>query len=171
MISRNFGLSSKKPTAASTLRDKIRFLRSRLNHNNATEFCFRAPKVKLVGVSPRFCDCESVLRTQGINVPNPRSGWQHEAWGEAKRSPRNVSLRVFKARGAGDRRSITIDVNRNRSRPLRGLDCYFFLDPGACAPGFMLTSAPRTNYEWPALGAVTFLDNFFFTATLQVSLR
>jgi hypothetical protein len=35
---------------------------------------------------------------------NPRSGCQHKAWGGAKRNPRNPSLKIFKARGAGDSR-------------------------------------------------------------------
>ena len=30
-----------------------------------------------------------------------------------------------------------------RCRPLCGLNHYFYIDPGACAPGFMLTPASQ----------------------------
>jgi hypothetical protein len=40
---------------------------------------------------------------------------------------------------------IWIDVRRDSYRPLRGLDPFLFFDPGAYAPGFMLTSASRTK--------------------------
>jgi hypothetical protein len=33
----------------------------------------------------------------------------------------------------------------NGCRPLRGLDPFFLIDPGACAPGFTLSCAPRTD--------------------------
>jgi hypothetical protein len=34
---------------------------------------------------------------------SPRSGRQHKAWGVAKRNPRIVNTKTFRARGAGDR--------------------------------------------------------------------
>jgi hypothetical protein len=35
---------------------------------------------------------------------NPRSGWQHRAWGEAQRNPRIAKPKISKAREAADRR-------------------------------------------------------------------
>jgi len=37
------------------------------------------------------------------------------------------------------------DSSGNGCRPLRGLDLFFNLDPGANAPGFMLSPAPRAG--------------------------
>jgi len=54
---------------------------------------------------------------------------------------------LTQARGAGGSGSISIDVKRDSYRPLRGLDPFMFFDPGADAPGFMLTSAPRTETD------------------------
>jgi hypothetical protein len=42
---------------------------------------------------------------------------------------------------------IGINVNRNSYRPLRGLHKFLFCNPGACAPGFMLPSASRTETD------------------------
>ena len=51
---------------------------------------------------------------------------------------------MSEARGAGDSRIIWTILKSPSYRPLRGLDYILVLDPGAYAPGFMLTSAPRT---------------------------
>jgi hypothetical protein len=51
---------------------------------------------------------------------NPRSGCQHKAWGGAKRNPRNPSLKIWGARGAGDSRWGL------GCRPLRGLNGYWW---------------------------------------------
>ena len=73
--------------------------------------------------------------------PSPRSGRQHKAWGA---SPRDVKRIKFGARETGDSRTF------KHCRPLRGLAIEFYWDPGACAPGFMLTpasQAKRTRWE------------------------
>ncbi|HBB89250.1 MAG TPA: hypothetical protein DC047_16725 [Blastocatellia bacterium] len=32
---------------------------------------------------------------------NPRGGWEHKAWGEAKRNPRNRNNKITRARDSG----------------------------------------------------------------------
>jgi len=85
-----------------------------------------------------------------VYVSNPRSGCEHKAWGEAQRNPRNQPLRISGARGAADSCFITTDVlQSNRYRPRRGLyEISRLDDPGVSlrfTPGFMLSSAPRTD--------------------------
>src|SRR6185369_3523906 len=61
---------------------------------------------------------------------SPRSGRKHKAWGA---SPRIEAIKTrLSARSA-----------RQRCRPLRGLARLLINDPGACAPGFMLSLASR----------------------------
>jgi hypothetical protein len=61
---------------------------------------------------------------------SPRSGRQHKAWGA---SPRYDRKKHFEPTLVGDSAAA-------RSAGLGGL---IVLDPGACAPGFMLPPAPR----------------------------
>jgi len=61
--------------------------------------------------------------------------------------PQDRVGRLNQGRGAGGSRMIWIDVKRNSYRPLRGLHSLSFFDPGADAPGFMLSSASRTETD------------------------
>src|SRR5690242_9378350 len=80
--------------------------------------------------------CSGTKKACEADEANPRSGWKHKAWGASPRfefpitpgSPRSGRQRRWKA------------VARRH-----GLACCFLLrKPGACAPGFMLSSATRT---------------------------
>src|SRR5262249_49483637 len=53
---------------------------------------------------------------------------------------------------------IPIDVNRSRSRSLRGLNCWWAFVPGAYAPGFMLSRASRADF----VPLVLFTGRFHF---------
>jgi len=67
------------------------------------------------------------------SAPNPRSGWKHKAWGAGSRT-RNVNG----ARDSGRQRLESCAVAR-----FAGSICLSDHDPGAGAPGFMLSPASR----------------------------
>jgi hypothetical protein len=72
-----------------------------------------------------YTDTRGYTDTKGdipeqTGVTNPRSGCQHKAWGV---SPKYTSANKPSLR-SGRQWVIMIDVNRNRCRPLRGLNCF-----------------------------------------------
>ncbi len=99
------------------------------------------------------------------------AGCQHKAWGGTKRNPRCASVKILKARGAGDSRSAG-DVDRSigsrcgldPSLPLgfctaiarsAGSMIISGLVPGAYAPGFMLSPAPQASIRLASASRTT----------------
>src|SRR3954468_10569100 len=102
---------------------------------------------------------------------SPRSGRQRKAWGGASRNPRYVNenskepaerATAFAITGRAGKERVFIRLSPApravcpfpqlilgltpqalRCRPLRGLSALFAIDPGAHAPGFTLSPAPR----------------------------
>ena len=125
-----------------------------------------ALKVYEIGSRSR-CFVLSMECVGAVRQTNPRSGWQHKAWGGAKRNPGYASWKMFEARGAGDSR-INIGIGNEEIKSascvndpvgtavarLAGSIVVGGLDPGAYAPGSMLSSAPRTRRSLP-LGVLT----------------
>jgi len=96
-----------------------------------------------------------IASPQDPNSESPRSGRQYKvfhpsrdarlgtpAWGV---SPRIASGKAIKAREVGGSRIISSNVRRYGYHPLRGFNWHFGTWPGAHAPGFIMTSAPRTE--------------------------
>jgi len=82
---------------------------------------------------------------------SPRSGRNNKAWGGASLGERNPRANVvikFPAREAGDRTNAPRrDLRVKGCRPFHGLARQFILDPGACAPGFILSPASQAKTE------------------------
>src|SRR5882724_2254360 len=90
-----------------------------------------------------LCPIKIELHTKMTDL-NPRSGWQHRAWGGAKRTPRNTWNENHRACGAGGSGTALRLTPASRAR--LGME---HCGPGACAPGFMLSCAPRTFQAKP----------------------
>jgi len=70
---------------------------------------------------------------------SPRSGRQHKAWG--------VSPRIKDKNGIKPAERATASIRMIQLPPAPRAWFNFDNEPGADAPGFMLTSAPRTKTE------------------------
>src|SRR5438552_6227747 len=118
------------------------------NHRTPQRTIDNSPRKKTVNRKSSRDDTINSLRSRRQHKdlhPSRDLGWGPRPSGGAKRNPRNNSQNEFMSPRSG-RQSIHQAKRDRRFRPLkRAYRSFVFLDPGAYAPGFMLTSAPRTS--------------------------